>query len=215
MTILGIIGAGDLGKQIAYYAINDNHYDRVVFFVYYYVNNTQQNNIKVVGKLVDIEKAFMDKVFDELIIGIGYKHLEFKKKIYEQLKDKITFGKIIHSSSIISKSANIEEGCVIYPGCIIDINSVIKANTIINIGCTISHDSEVGKHCLLSPRVAIADFVKINDECTLGINSTIIDNITITSKTKIGASALIIKSITENGLYIGIPAKKYLKNDSI
>lgn len=214
MKTLGIIGAGDLGQQIADYAINDNHYDGVVFFDDYYDNNTK-NNIKVVGKLVDIEKAFMDKVFDELIIGIGYKHLEFKKKIYEQLKDKITFGKIIHSSSIISKSANIEEGCVIYPGCIIDINSVIKANTIINIGCTISHDSEVGKHCFLSPRVAIAGFVKINDECTLGINSTIIDNITITSKTKIGASALIIESITENGLYIGIPAKKYLKNDSI
>mgnify|MGYP000861597602 CR=1 FL=1 len=214
MKTLGIIGAGDLGQQIADYAINDNHYDGVVFFDDYYDNNTK-NKIKVVGKLVDIEKAFNDKVFDELIIGIGYKHLEFKKKIYEQFKDKITFGKIIHSSSIISKSANIEEGCVIYPGCIIDINSVIKANTIINIGCTISHDSEVGKHCFLSPRVAIAGFVKINDECTLGINSTIIDNITITSKTKIGASALIIESITENGLYIGIPAKKYLKNDSI
>ena len=37
----------------------------------------------------------------------------------------------------------------------------------------------------------------------------------ITSKTKIGASALIIESITENGLYIGIPAKKYLKNDKL
>ena len=27
MKTLGIIGAGDLGKQIAYYAINDHHYD--------------------------------------------------------------------------------------------------------------------------------------------------------------------------------------------
>ncbi len=210
MKTLGIIGAGDLGKQIAYYAINDNHYDEVVFFDDYYDNNTQ-NNIKVIGKLVDIEKAFKNKVFDELIIGIGYKHLEFKKEIYEQLKDKITFGKIIHSSSIISNSANIEEGCVIYPGCIIDINSIVKANTIINIGCSISHDSEVGKHCFLSPRVAIAGFVKISNGCFLGINSTIIDNITISSKVKLGASTVVTNSITEEGLYIGVPAKKYVK----
>ena len=33
MKTLGIIGAGDLGKQIAYYAINDNHYDEVVFLM--------------------------------------------------------------------------------------------------------------------------------------------------------------------------------------
>ncbi len=210
MKTLGIIGAGDLGKQIAYYAINDNHYDEVVFFDDYYDNNTQ-NNIKVIGKLVDIEKAFKNKVFDELIIGIGYKHLEFKKEIYEQLKDKITFGKIIHSSSIISNSANIEEGCVIYPGCIIDINSIVKANTIINIGCSISHDSEVGKHCFLSTRVAIAGFVKISNSCFLGINSTIIDNITISSKVKLGASTVVTNSITEEGLYIGVPAKKYVK----
>mgnify|MGYP003614778136 FL=1 len=64
MKTLGIIGAGDLGQQIADYAINDNHYDGVVFFDDYYDNNTQQNNNKVVGKLVDIEKAFNDKVFD-------------------------------------------------------------------------------------------------------------------------------------------------------
>ena len=32
MKTLGIIGAGDLGKQIAYYAINDHHYEDVVFF---------------------------------------------------------------------------------------------------------------------------------------------------------------------------------------
>ena len=211
MKTLGIIGAGDLGKQIAYYAINDNHYDGVVFFDDYYDNNTQQNNNKVVGKLVDIEKAFNDKVFDELIIGIGYKHLEFKKKIYEQLKDKITFGKIIHSSSIISESANIEEGCVIYPGCIIDINCIVKANTIVNIGCSISHDSEIGECCFLSPRVAIAGFVKISNECILGINSTIIDNIKISPKVKLGASAVVTNPITEEGLYIGVPAKKYIK----
>ena len=48
MKTLGIIGAGDLGQQIADYAINDNHYDGVVFFDDYYDNNTQQNNNKVV-----------------------------------------------------------------------------------------------------------------------------------------------------------------------
>ena len=210
MKTLGIIGAGDLGKQIAYYAINEHHYDNVVFFDDYY-ENTPNDKIKLLVKLLDIEKAFNNNLFDELIIGIGYNHLEFKNKIYKQLKNKIPFGKIIHSTSIISESANIEEGCVIYPGCIIDINCIVKANTIVNIGCSISHDSEIGECCFLSPRVAIAGFVKISNECILGINSTIIDNIKISPKVKLGASAVVTNPITEEGLYIGVPAKKYIK----
>ena len=94
---------------------------------------------------------------------------------------------------------------------IIKYHLFVKANTIINIGCTISHDSEVGNHCFLSPRVAIAGFVKISNECFLGINSTIIDNIKISSRVKLGASAVVINSITEEGLYLGIPAKKHIK----
>ena len=82
MKTLGIIGAGDLGKQIAYYAINDHHYDNVVFFDDYY-ENTPNDKIKLLGKLLDIEKAFNNNLFDELIIGIGYNHLEFKNKIYK------------------------------------------------------------------------------------------------------------------------------------
>ena len=29
---LAIIGSGDLGQQMAHYAISDNHYEKVVFF---------------------------------------------------------------------------------------------------------------------------------------------------------------------------------------
>ncbi len=33
---LAIIGAGHLGQQIAHFAIEDNHYSKVVFFDYFY-----------------------------------------------------------------------------------------------------------------------------------------------------------------------------------
>ena len=141
-----------------------------------------------------------------MLIGIGYKHLQVRKTLFETFSTLITFGKLIHSSSWVDATAVVEKGCVIYPGCIIDAKAVIKANTILNIGCSISHDTTINSHCFLSPRVAIAGFVCIEECCILGINSTIIDNLNIVAKTQLGGATVVINSIEKSGLYVGNPA---------
>lgn len=206
MKTLAIIGSGDLGQQIANYALSDNHYGKVVFFDDF-TNEKSINTIPVIGKTADVEKAFELKKFDELLIGIGYKHLAVKKELFEKFNNKIPFGRIIHSTSWVDVTAIIEKGAVIYPGCIIDAKARIKENTVLNLGCTIAHDTYIGAHSFLSPRVAIAGFVKVEEQCVLGINSTIIDNINISSNTQIGAGSLVIKSIEKKGLYVGNPAR--------
>ncbi|MDP3679593.1 MAG: acetyltransferase [Flavobacterium sp.] len=206
MKSLAIIGSGDLGQQIAYYAISDNHYDKVIFFDDFSTSKTV-NGFLIAGNSDCIEKEFLLKSFDELIIGIGYKHLEIRKKIYERFDGKIPFGKIIHSSSWLDKSSKIGVGCVIYPRCSIDANVVIENNIIINIGCTVAHDTRIQNHCFLSPRVALAGFIDVEEQCVLGINSTIIDNIKIIAKTQIGGGTVVIKSIEKPGLYVGNPMR--------
>jgi sugar O-acyltransferase (sialic acid O-acetyltransferase NeuD family) len=206
MKTLAIIGSGDLGQQIAYYAISDNHYDKVVFFDDF-ATNKSVNGLSIVGNSDSIEQEFLLNSFDELIIGIGYKHLEIRKKMYERFDGKIPFGKIIHSSSWIDKSSIIGRGCVIYPGCSIDSNVVIENNIIINIGCVVAHDTRIQNHCFLSPRVALAGFINVEEQCIIGINSTIIDNLKIIAKTQIGGGTVVIKNIDTAGLYVGNPHK--------
>jgi sugar O-acyltransferase (sialic acid O-acetyltransferase NeuD family) len=203
---LAIIGSGDLGQQIAHYALSDYQYSNVVFFDDFSTEKLK-NSIPIIGKTADVEKAFELKQFDELLIGIGYKHLAEKKRIFEEFNDKIPFGKLVHSTALVDPTAIIEEGSVIYPGCIIDAKAVIKENSVLNIGCTIAHDTIIGAHCFLSPRVAVAGFTIIQEQCVVGINSTIIDNINIISKTQIGAGSLVIKSIDKAGLYVGNPVR--------
>lgn len=203
---LGIIGSGDLGQQIAHYAVSDGHYRDVVFFDDFALSN-ESIGFKLIGGIDKLLQAYQNKIIDEIIIAIGYKHLKVKKELYLKFKDIIPFGRIIHSTSWIDKTAIVEEGCVVYPGCFIDANSKIKANTVLNINCSIAHDTCIGSHTFLSPRVAIAGFVKIGEECVLGINSTIIDNITICNYTQIGGGTVVIKNIESKGLYVGNPAK--------
>jgi sugar O-acyltransferase (sialic acid O-acetyltransferase NeuD family) len=206
MKTLAIIGSGDLGQQIAHYALSEKQYDKVVFFDDF-TNQTEINGCLVLGKTSEIASAFENKQFDELLIGIGYKHLQVRKALFEKYSLKIPFGKIIHSSSWVDTTAIIEKGCVIYPGCIIDAKAVIKANTILNIGCSIAHDTTINSHCFLSPRVAVAGFVNVEECCILGINSTIIDNLNIVANTQLGGATVVINSIGISGLYVGNPAK--------
>lgn len=206
MKTLGIIGAGQLGQQIAHYALSDKHYDAVVFFDDF-SDEKEVNAISVLGKTNAIKAAFQSQQFDELLIGIGYKHLAVRKEMFDRFSEQIPFGTLVHSSTCIDSSASIESGCVIYPGCIIDAKVLICANTILNIGCTIAHDTIVGKHSFLSPRVAVAGFVTIEEQCIIGINSTIIDTITITNNTQLGGGTVVIQSIHTSGLYVGNPAK--------
>jgi sugar O-acyltransferase (sialic acid O-acetyltransferase NeuD family) len=206
MKILAIIGSGHLGQQIAHYAISDNHYEKVVFFDDF-SNEPYSNGIKILGNSDAIENEFEKQSFDEILIGIGYKHLAVRKQLFERFINKIPFGKIIHSTSWIDKTATVKEGCVIYPCCCIDAQVVVGQNTLLNISCSVAHDTHIGKHSFLSPRVALAGFVTVEEMCILGINATVIDNINIVSKTQLGGGSVVIKNIEQSGLYVGNPIR--------
>lgn len=202
--ILAIIGAGELGLKIANHAINDKHYKKVVFFDDYATDKTL-NEYNIIGKTDILLNEFEKQTFDELLIGIGYNHLDARKKFYDKYCDQIPFGKIIHSTAWVDNKASVGAGCVVYPNCCIDINATIKANTIVNLNSLIGHDATVGKHCFLSARVALAGFVEVNEECFLGINTTVIDNVKVGSNIHLGAGTVVIKNIDKPGIYVGNP----------
>ncbi|WP_378183124.1 acetyltransferase [Aquimarina sp. SS2-1] len=205
-SVLGIIGAGHLGQQIAHYAITDKHFEQVVFFDDF----TGESNITgcpVLGRTQDILKSFSQKKITHLMIGIGYKHMAARANFYDIYKDKIPFARIIHSSCWVDPTAIIGEGVIVYPNSAIDAHVVIKNNVLLNIGCTIAHHTSIASHCFLSPRVALAGFIIVGEQVILGINCTVIDNITIGQNVKIGAGAVVVRDITEKGTYVGVPAK--------
>lgn len=205
--VLAIIGCGHLGQQLAHFAIADAHYEKVVFFDDF-TTESAINGHRVIGKTETIETAFANKLFDELLIGIGYNNLMNRKLFFDKFENKIPFGTIVHSSCWVDPNAVVKSGTVIYPGSCIDANAQIGSNCIVNLNCTIAHDSQIGDHSFLAPRVAIAGFVTVGDRCFLGINSTIIDNIELNSGTRTGGGTVITKNTIEPGLYVGCPAKK-------
>lgn len=207
MKRIAIIGSGQLGQQISHHIQYDTKDKVIGYFDDFAEKGTLINGLPIIGKTTEVLNSFQKGIFDFLLIGIGYNHIESRKTFYNSFEFEIPFYTFIHSSCIIDPSAKIGKGTVIYPGCIIDKNTVIKDNVLINIGCSIAHDSIISSHSFLSPRVASAGFVNIDECCFIGINTTIIDNISITKSVQLGGGTVVIKNIEKPGLYVGNPTK--------
>ncbi|MBB6332251.1 sugar O-acyltransferase (sialic acid O-acetyltransferase NeuD family) [Chryseobacterium sediminis] len=207
MKRIAIIGSGHLGQQILHHIHTDTEDKVVGFFDDFQEKENTIQNLPVLGNRNDILSLFEQGLFDEMIIAIGYKHLEFKKQVFENFKNKIPFYTFIHSTSIIDASAKIGQGTIVYPNCMVDQNVEIGENVLINISCSIAHDTVIGNHSFLSPSVSLAGFVNISELCILGINSTVIDNINISEKVHLGGGTVVIKNLDTSGLYVGNPAR--------
>lgn len=207
MKRIAIIGSGHLGQQILYHIQTDTNDKVVGFFDDFQEKGNMIKNIPVLGSREGITTSFQQGLFDELVVAIGYKHLDLKKQVFESFENEIPFYTFVHSTSIIDPSAKIGHGTIIYPNCMIDKDVEIGDNVLMNISCSIAHDSVIGNHCFLSPSVAMAGFVKVSELCILGINSTIIDNISISEKVQLGGGSVVIRNISNPGLYVGNPVR--------
>lgn len=207
MKRLAIVGSGDLGQLIAYHAAADGHYDVAGFFDDFKKKGENINSNAVLGGLADILHSYKEGIFDELMIGIGYKHFAMRKKLFETYANEIPIGKLIHSSVYADSSCKIGHGVFILPGCTLDMNVTIEDNVLMNTGCIIAHDSRVQEHSFLSPGVVIAGFVNVGKCCNIGINTTIIDNIIIADKIQTGGGTVVIQDLDKPGLYVGNPAR--------
>lgn len=201
---IAIIGAGELGRQIAHLAAKNDY--QIVGFFDDYCTEVAVDGIPLLGGVKYINKSIGK--FDSLVIGIGYKHMDVRKKLYEDLNEKgIRLATIIDKTASVDPTAKIGAGSVIMANVVIDKDAVIGENVFIYISGTIAHDSIVGSHSFLAPRVAIAGFTTIGESSFLGINTTIIDNLILCPRLVTGGGAVVVDNILQPGIYVGVPAK--------
>jgi|SRR5665647_2704379 len=205
---IAIIGAGELGQQIAHLVEQGALYEISGYYDDVATIGTVVGKYSVLGSTNDLFSSFRANEFDELIIGVGYNHFVERKKLFEKYSTQIPFASIIDSSCLVDYTARIGKGVVIYQGCIIDRNVIIQDNVLLNLGVVVSHDSLIKSHSFIAPRVAIAGFTEIGQCCNIGINSTVIDHIKIADNVCTGGGSVIIRDVVQSGLYVGNPLRK-------
>ncbi len=139
----------------------------------------------------------------EFIIGIGNAVVREKLSRLE-----LNWHTAVHPSSIISKTAFLDEGTVVMPNAVVNARSVIGKHCIINTGAIVEHDNKIGDFSHISVGVNLGGTVFVGEKTWIGIGSTVKNNVKIASNVVVGAGAVVVDDINEYGTYIGVPARK-------
>ncbi len=161
---------------------------------------------KVIGTITDIDNLKLKYPKAEYIIGVGNNFT--RKRICEQLGDKIKYYTAIDPSSQIALDVEIGEGTVILANACINTNAKIGKHCIINTGAIVEHDNILEDYVHISPNATLSGTVKIGEFTHVGSGVTIKNNINVCNNCIIGIGTAVVKNIDGPGVYAGVPSKR-------
>lgn len=138
-----------------------------------------------------------------IIISIGDNAV--RRRVAEQLK--LSFGKAIHPTAIISPSVNIAEGTVVMHGAIVQADATVGKHVIVNTGASIDHDCKIGDYAHISPGAVLSGNVQVGEGTHIGAGAVVIPNLKIGKWCKIGAGTVVIRDIPDGVTVVGNPAR--------
>jgi len=202
MKAITIIGAGGHTRS-SINLIKEVFKDRtLLIYDDSYNVNTEEfiHEIKLNGKIKDIDTK------NSIFLSIGDNKL--RAMYYNEYSNQVLKENIFHESAF--SEYNILMGFSNQVFANVYINSCVRIgdNNIINTAAIIEHETKIGSHNHISVGSKICGRVSIGNNCMLGAGSVIIDSISICDNVIIGAGAVVTENITEEGTYVGVPARK-------
>jgi sugar O-acyltransferase (sialic acid O-acetyltransferase NeuD family) len=118
---------------------------------------------------------------------------------------------------IMDPSAKVSLTAIIQPSTYIGKNTCINAQVqigkgaIINTGAIIEHESRIGDFVHVAPAAVLCGNVHVGNNSLIGANAVIKQGIKIGANAIIGAGAVLLKDVPDGEMWIGNPAKRFLK----
>ena len=164
------------------------------------------------GKIYSFEK-FISICNKEDQITIANGNPGVKAQIYNRLIEKdLHTSTLIDKTSIISHSAEIDEGLIVMPYCSISSFSEISNNVTINYNTNIGHHTKIGSNSFISSMVNIGGGVNIGSEVFIGMGVQIKEGVSIGDNAVVSMGSVVHKNIPPGLIAMGNPARPYLKN---
>ena len=172
--VLGIYGAGALGREILEIAEDiNNTSDRWEDFVYLVDNSRERRKD---GLEIYSPEAFAKlEEHKEVVIAIGepFAREKMMKKILG-LGISLAYP-LIHPSAKVNSACQIGVGTVIGYSTIISFDAQIDNNVYIQPGCGVGHEASIGRNCVISAGVRIAGCVSIGKNTYIGLSVPVRD----------------------------------------
>ena len=157
----------------------------------------------------DVAKPISEFNPEEYMMIVAVADSKDRADIVAKLPKETKYFTFIHPSAhIMDDNIQVGVGSFIGANSILTTNIKLGNHTLLNRGNHIGHDSVAGDFFSMMPNAVVGGNVTLGDNVYLGSCSNIREKINITSDVLIGMNAAVVKDITENGTYVGVPAKK-------
>ncbi len=197
---IGIIGYGDLGKQLRSFL--QQQYPDAVFTVFDDYTSVAE------GAVVAPFDGYQQAAYaaHQLYIGLGYKHLAKREGLVTSI-NSTQLKPFVHPSVVQGADVQVGAGSFVYPGAILDHQAIVGKGVLINNAVVVSHETIIGDATYVSPGVVICGKVQIGKRCFIGAGAIISNGVTIGDDVVIGIGSVITKNVPSGASVIGNPMR--------
>ena len=204
-----IFGGGNFASQ-AWYLLTHDSPHRVMGFTVDggYCTGERFHDLPVVP-FEELERHFPpDRVV--MLVPLSARNINgLRASRYQAAKARgYSFVSYVSSRAMVWNNLQMGENCMIFDGVIVNPFVVIGNNCMLLAGSHVSHHAVLEDHCFLAAHAVVAGGAKIGERCFLGLNSTIRDGVSVAPQCFIAAGAVVTTNTTENGVYMGMPARQ-------
>jgi sugar O-acyltransferase (sialic acid O-acetyltransferase NeuD family) len=210
---IAVLGAGDLGVQLAQLVVSFGSGTEPVFFDDTKSAGARVHGIAVCGgldggRLDALARWHAAKPDRTALIGVGYRYREFRAALALRCRELgIPLATLVAPTAWVDPSATVGPGSVVHAGCSIDQRAVIGSNVFLNPGCVVCHDARIGDDAILGPSVTLCGFSQVGQRCFVGAATTVIERIAIGDDASTGAGAVVVRDMAPGELGVGVPAR--------
>lgn len=195
MKEIVIIGAGGIGREVAYFIEEINEISptwNIIGFIdeNIEIHNKDLNGYKVLGGLNALTEL---NVKPYVVVAIA--NCTVKKKIVERLEGKFDFATIIYPTVKVSKYIEIGKGSIIYPGVILTVNTKIGNHVLLSGNCGIGHDTVIGDYSSVLWGSNFSGYDNVGESCFIGVGTKVIQGINISDGNRISAGMTVTEDV--------------------
>ncbi len=210
MEELFILGAGGMAKEAYYFIQTLGRYH-----IRGFVDVKRGPAIRMGDQAIEVfGEADLVPFAGQASLAIGVGNPPVIRKLAEKFSAHFNFPNLIHKS-VIGNFSDIQwgKGNLVLANCVFTTSIKVGSFNIFNLNCMVSHDVQIGDYNVINPSVNISGGVVIGDTNLIGVKSTILQYKAIGNMTTIGASSLVTKDVKDGITVMGIPAKRYIKQE--
>jgi len=114
---------------------------------------------------------------------------------------------LVHSSAVVSTTADIGENCHILAGAVIAPMAKLGDACIVNTSASVDHECVLDAGVHIAPGATLCGCVRVGENTLIGAGSVVLPRIRIGSNVVIGAGSVVTRDIIDSVVAYGSPAK--------